>query len=423
MPPVARSYFELATLLQFRAIETHFQPIISVRKRGAIAYEALSRGINYSTRELIPPQTLFALAEEAGQTVLLDRLCREKALENFSRLFRDDPNLLLFLNLDACIVDKGVVGSGHLLQSVHQVGLQPAAVVIEIIESKVCDIDSLKLFVKTHKAHGFLIALDDIGNGCSNLDRILHVRPDIIKIDRGIISDIDRDYYKQELFRALAKLAKKIGTLVVAEGVETRAEALTSLECGADMLQGYFFARPEPDVDSGSAAVRQKTIQVASDYRAARIQSIDSVATCHRKYERLMEETAAELAVIAPAEFTEKLTELAAKNSKIQYYYLLNMDGIQITDTIGEHHSDKPRQSLFQADFKGADQSVKEYYIFIKSGADRYITEPYISLANGVFCVTASLVFRHMDQSSYILCIDFTPESGLCLAGYGNAAF
>lgn len=97
----------------------------------------------------------------------------------------------------------------------------------------------LKMFLCTYKEYGFLIALDDVGTGHSNLDRISLVKPDILKIDRSIIDNIDQRYHNQEVFKSLVNLSKRIGTMVVTEGVERKEEAILAFELGADMLQGY----------------------------------------------------------------------------------------------------------------------------------------------------------------------------------------
>ena len=71
------------------------------------------------------------------------------------------------------------------------------------------------------------------------------MRPDVIKIDRSLITGVDGDFYKQETFKSLVSLRRRIGALVVAEGIETEAEAVTALELGADLLQGFFLGRPQ----------------------------------------------------------------------------------------------------------------------------------------------------------------------------------
>lgn len=400
----------LNKLLETRAITTHFQPIISIAKRKVIGYEALSRGISPCTQNIIMPNDLFALAVTTHQLVDLDRLCREKALENYKLFTATHDPCLLFLNLDTAIIDEGVVGSGNLSNNVKRVGINPTSVVIEIIESKVCDINALKNFINIYKKLGFLIALDDVGNGHSNLDRIFHVRPDIIKIDRLLISEIDKDYYKQELFKALVRMAKKTGSLVVAEGIETHSEALTCLEYGADMLQGYYFSRPQPLADSFTNHFQDKINHVATVFRNQKCEKIAS-KWCKEKSDcQLLHLILDELSTITQDQFEDKLSEMVIKLS-LQYLYILDMDGMQITDTIGENLrvAQEQRGSIFQVACKGTDQSLKDYYLFIQAGQDQYITGTYMSLATGKPCITYSMTFKDHLSNQYILCADFTP--------------
>ncbi|MDR3564751.1 MAG: EAL domain-containing protein [Negativicutes bacterium] len=400
----------LDAILEKRAIETHFQPVVSMRKKSVIGVEALSRGLDPLTAAVIMPQVLFSLAAASGRVVDLDRLCREKALENFKHIRTTEDSLLLFLNLDASIIDKGVVGSGHLIQSVEKMGLSPSSVVIEIIESRVDDIQALKTFIAAYRKYGFLIALDDIGNGHSNLDRIFHVRPDIIKIDRCLVAEIDKDYYKQEVFKSLVGLAKKIGSLVVVEGVETKEEALACLEFGADMLQGYYFAKPQPLPNVLQKGIGEKINLIVADYMNARIEHINAKLVKKQRYDNVLESVVRELSKLQPAHLEMKLRELAEEHDCLQSFYILDMAGLQITDTIETpSETDEKRHGIFQAAFNGVDQSLKDYYVFICAGLDRHITEVYRSLANGKLCVTGSIVFKDCTDNRYILCVDFNP--------------
>ncbi|MGL4369652.1 MAG: EAL domain-containing protein, partial [Spirochaetota bacterium] len=162
-----------------------FQPIISVRRKMLIGFEALARGVDPSDGRIIPPDELFALGAQAGSLTDLDRECRRAAFAAFAPLLQRDSSLMLFLNLESSIIDTGVVGSGNLTQGALDAGVNPSNVVIEIVESKVEDIGAMRFFVESHRAEGFLIALDDVGAGHSNLNRIPVVRPDIIKVDRS----------------------------------------------------------------------------------------------------------------------------------------------------------------------------------------------------------------------------------------------
>jgi EAL domain-containing protein (putative c-di-GMP-specific phosphodiesterase class I) len=394
-------------LLKHKSIQTCFQPIVSVRKHAVIGLEALSRGLD-SNHNIIMPQTLFSTAALAGKSVELDRLCRKTALKNYQRFLEEKGSGFLFLNLDTAIIDQGVVGSGHLIRAVNKLGLSPQSIVIEIIESKVDNTKGLAKFIHSYKEYGFLIALDDMGSDSSNLDRILHARPDIIKIDRGLIKDIHKDYYKQELFKALALVAKKIGALVVAEGVETHAEAITSLQLGADFLQGYFIATPKPYTDIPQQDIAKTMHSLITAYRTAMIENVRSEAVRLSAYENLLKELAHILAHTAPANFEHKLNVIATKHSHVHCYYVLDQNGRQFTETVKAFfNADAKCHGMFRPDFRGSDQSLKDYYIFIHAGAPYYISQPYLSLANGQACVTGSILFESAGHS-YILCVDFS---------------
>lgn len=400
---------DLEWLLEHRTIQTYFQPIVSIRKQEIVGLEALSRGLSASN-DIIMPQPLFAAAAAKERSVELDRLCREKALENFKMISAKGSDGFLFLNLDTSIIDKGVVGSGHLIKTVQQLGLNPSSIVIEIVESKIHNTEGLTNFINAYKQYGFLIALDDMGSASSNLDRILHVRPDIIKIDRGLIREINSDYYKQELFKALVLVAKKTGSLVVAEGVETHNEAVTSLELGADFLQGYYIAHPAPFTDDLNSIISGTLRQLVTSYRTSIVKKTQNEALKRNIYKRLLEELGQNLSDIHPGDFEYKLREIAKDHTCVQCYYILDINGMQTTETVKAYFDNKgKRHGMFRPDFKGSDQSFKDYYIFIHAGFEQYISEPYISLANGLPCLTGSLIFNDCNGHSYILCIDFTP--------------
>jgi EAL domain-containing protein (putative c-di-GMP-specific phosphodiesterase class I) len=406
----ATGQIDLGKLLANKSITTWFQPIVSVKQHSIVGYEALSRGIQPCTKELIAPNTLFSLAAATNQLVELDRICREKALENYKPLSTLNERKLLFINFDTAIIDEGVVGSGNLNNCVQRLGYKPSSIVIEIIESKVCDIGALKSFVARHKELGFLIALDDLGNGHSNLDRIFHVRPDIIKIDRWLISGLDTDYYKQELFKALVYMAKKTGSLVIAEGVETEAEALASLEFGADLLQGYYFSRPQPLEVICPLCFNNKLDHISSSFRNSKLRKITNDCCKKNDYHILLRDVLEQLSTRSSDYFEATLQQAILNNPLIQYLYILNIDGTQITDSIGVPGSTGGQTSaIFQADRKGTDQSLKEYCLFIQAGLETYMTEPYISLANGKPCITYSITFRDNTNKQHILCADVIP--------------
>ena len=161
-----------------------FQPIISVIQGKIIGFEGLIRGSCPLTQEIITPLNLFNKAARNDELVELDRMCREKCLEGFQEIYKNNNSLYLFMNIDTAIIEE-TEGSNYIINQIQKYKIPPDNIVIEIIESKIDDVDALSRFVYRHKKEGFLIALDDVGYGFSNLERIIMVKPDIIKIDRS----------------------------------------------------------------------------------------------------------------------------------------------------------------------------------------------------------------------------------------------
>jgi EAL domain-containing protein (putative c-di-GMP-specific phosphodiesterase class I) len=95
------------------------------------------------------------------------------------------------------------------------------------------------------RTRGFEIAVDDMGAGTNGLHMIAAVRPDWLKIDRELISEIDGDSYRRDLLRSLASFARDRGIRVVAEGVERPEELAVTADLGIGFAQGFLIGRPE----------------------------------------------------------------------------------------------------------------------------------------------------------------------------------
>jgi len=90
--------------------------------------------------------------------------------------------------------------------------------------------------------------VDDIGAGYSGLTSFADLSPEIVKIDMSLVRDVHRNALKQRTIRALCELCHDVGTLVVAEGVETVAERDCLVELRCDLLQSYLIAKPSRDL-------------------------------------------------------------------------------------------------------------------------------------------------------------------------------
>ena len=391
-------------------VTTCFHPIYSVRERTIIGFEALSRGYAGISSEEIPPQELFRRAGEAGRLVELDRHCQETAARSFAALPGTVQESLLFLNVSAGLIERDI-GEVHMLnESLRKAGLSPDQIVLEIVESKVDDINALSCFVQYHRRNGYLIALDDVGAGHSNLERISLLQPDIIKIDRALISGISSGYHKQEVCKALILLSHRIGALTVAEGIEEEEEALTCLALGADMLQGFYFSRPLKPAEVPGLSCRT-ILDLAGIYVERSVKRKEQENTLARNHRALAERLTGRLTRRAPGEFPAVLASSLRSTRFARCAYIVDENGCQLTPTLSRKADSGKQHRLFAPAPAGTDHSLKSYVLRRGTLETCYITEPYISKATGNLCITASRGFRAADGRAYILCIDIDAET------------
>ncbi|HPJ35813.1 MAG TPA: EAL domain-containing protein [Spirochaetota bacterium] len=393
-------------ILESELITTHFQPLLSFKRKQIIGFEALSRGINPVDNSLIPPQLLIEEAEQYGLALELDRLFRRKALENFSSYYRKNRNSVLSINLDSNAIKEGI-GSKHLIKEVEKHNINPSSIIIEILESEVSDIESLGRFVSDYRKMGFMIALDDFGAGFSNWDRIVSLKPDLIKLDRSIINKIDGDFYRQEVARSIIKLSHNTGSIVIAEGIENENEALKVLELNADMLQGYLMGCPSPLQEIDTDIISERMNLVSAEFIRGRNLRIKNEEKEIQQHTELIDRIVFKLSSGERYLPEETLKEVLAKYRPIECAYILDDSGIQTSETVINSMIKKGgRSRIFQPDDSGSDQSNKDYFYSLFNGHTRYISEPYISTATGNMCITFSKRYIDPEGNNRILCVD-----------------
>ena len=401
-------------ILAKESLTVHFQPIISLKEREIVGLEALSRGIHPASGDSISPLELFAKAEAEGFSLELDRLCRKKALEAFAVL-GNLKKTLLFVNLNASILDAATTGSGHFFDMTRAASVAPERVAIEVVESKVNDPKYLKAFSERYREAGFLIVVDDFGTEHSNLERLIQVKPDILKIDRQIVSGVDGDHYKQSVLKSICGLSEMIGALSLAEGVETQGELHTCHQLGVDLFQGFLFAKP-----AGDFAVLERETRKRIDRSVASIdeflaKTLGEKSEATRNFETLTRLIVRSLRNLEAEEMAARFSRFAERHDCIECIYLLDERGRQLTETVCSPGmlSGVTRHSLFQPAPKHADHSLKAYYYYIKNlGIRRYFTDPYLSLATGHLCRTMAVVVDTTSRKNCVLCIDFLESSG-----------
>ena len=212
-----------------RAFQPVFQPIVALATGDPVGYEALTR-----FEDGLAPDLRFSEAEAVGLGSELELACLAAAIEAARAL---DPELMLNVNISPTLVlDDAALRP--VLASAQQ------RVQIEITEhTAIRDYGALRDAIK-RQGETVRLAVDDAGAGHASLRHILELRPTTVKLDMGLIRGVDTDASRQALIAGMTHFARQTDCTLVAEGVETEAERRTLISLGIKYGQGYLFGRP-----------------------------------------------------------------------------------------------------------------------------------------------------------------------------------
>lgn len=218
-----------------------FQPIVNIHSGSIYGFEALLRGCEQA--DFTDIDHFFSEAHRCGQLSPIDKILREKALQKFSAAGWHNK-AMLFYNLDNRLLESEGFDSSSIQASVELFGMGNH-LCLEISEKQELKFDGQSMeTVRQLRRQGLRIAIDDYGTGFSGLQLLYYTDPDFIKIDRFFIQDIATDIKKKLFVSSLVNNAHMMGSIVLAEGVETQREYLECLEIGCDLIQGYFVQKP-----------------------------------------------------------------------------------------------------------------------------------------------------------------------------------
>lgn len=241
------------------------QPIVNIHTGLCYGYEALLRNVEVAGFATIGG--LFDRAFADGMLGAVDRVLREKALRTFSRLKWADKTRL-FYNIDNRLIDAdGFVPEEMSGASKTCSGLA-GSLCLEISERHpLSDLTRAAGALTRLSNGGCRLAIDDFGTGHSGLQLLYYVKPDFIKIDRFFIQNIAADPRKRMFAESIVKIAHLMGSIVIAEGVETPQEYFCCRKIGCDLLQGYLVQHPT--LTETDLRLNYRTVQAlsASDRR------------------------------------------------------------------------------------------------------------------------------------------------------------
>jgi diguanylate cyclase (GGDEF)-like protein/PAS domain S-box-containing protein len=240
----------------------HYQPIIDAVSGVPVAVEALARW-NLPGHGLQGPHVFITVAEESGLIVPLGAQMLRQACEQL-RAWRG--SVLESISISVNVSPLQLAHAGYVdsvAETLRSTGVDGAQLAFEITESTLMrDPEATLDILKQIKSLGVRLAVDDFGTGYSSLSHLKRFPVDGVKIDRSFVRDLETDPDDRELAKAIVAMSRSLRLRVVAEGVETPAQASMLSAMGCTSLQGFLYARPT-DAATVTAWLRSRLVEVA----------------------------------------------------------------------------------------------------------------------------------------------------------------
>ena len=246
---------DLRAALHLQQFQLYYQPIVSLKNKRPIGFEALIRW-NHPQKGLISPGEFIPIAEETGLIIPLSQWVIQEACSQmyiWQQKFMFPQPLTISVNLSRKQFSQPQLAEdiAHIL---HQTKIAPQNLKLEVTETALMDEHETAAaqILSQLKDLGVLLSIDDFGTGYSSLSCLHQFPIDILKIDRSFIGRMGTEAKYFDIVQAIVTLAKSLGLKVIAEGVETAEQLIYLQQLQCDYAQGYFFAKPlaAGDVDT-----------------------------------------------------------------------------------------------------------------------------------------------------------------------------
>ncbi len=385
-------------------LRTAFQPIFSVAHAKPIGHEALLRGMG--ERGLMTAgQTLHHLGlyhplEE------IERTCARLHLKTFAQ---HSPPGWLFLNLSPEVVPDRASVVTQFGAWLDEAGVRGNQVVVEIVEKQASSETGLAGAIEGFRDVGCLIAIDDFGAGESNFERIWRIRPDLVKLDREMLTEACEHPHVRQLLPGIVSLLHEAGCLVVLEGIESEEQALIAFESDVDFVQGFYFGKPQEGPTAEQAA-NHLFVDLSLKYRAAAKRKSNQDESFFQFYAGPFHQCARTLQA---GRDIEHAADALVSMPGVQRVYLLDDHGRQVgTNQEGEPTSDtdlRYDQALFAG---GGDWFRRPYFQrAVARPSVLQTSRPYLSVRDARRCVTLSMALQ-VKGDLRVLCTDLDYNPG-----------
>lgn len=237
----------LKTAVDKDLFEVYYQPVYWMKENRYITLEALSR-LKHPNMGMIPPDVFIGIAERQGLIAQIGLL----QFRRVCRFIKENEHMMdSILNVKFNLSPSELLKPGHsqiLIDIIKEFDLSPRYFQFEITETVATEYsESFCKAVEDFQNAGIALCLDDFGSGYANLNAVLKLPFEVVKMDRSLLTGITCDEQAAVFYRSIVMVMQNMGYTIVAEGAETEEEVNLLREWGVDMVQGYYFSRPLPE--------------------------------------------------------------------------------------------------------------------------------------------------------------------------------
>ncbi|OLN22605.1 hypothetical protein BTO30_08725 [Domibacillus antri] len=372
-------------MIDLQQVIPYFQPIVSADEQEIWGYEVLGRLNSPSGVKSLGP--FFNDPEEDAELQRrVDQHIRQSALQRFAKV--ENKNTHLFININPDWLQMDWQDGDKDWISKH--GVDPKQVVLEVTEFLfLIKEKELIEMLDYYRKLGCKIAIDDVGKGFSNLDRIASFHPDILKVDILLLKNSTHSKSFMDVLQSLSVLARKMGASLLFEGIETQSELQNAWKSGGRFYQGYLFGRPNSSFQELYASAKKEIVHMIDQLIEAELTAWKNQFELEHSLNQTLKRIQSSISTMSdPMVY---LSDLAAYMKDFCYrVYVCDDKGYQKTDNFILSKG-KWRQ---QPEYKGKNWSWRPYFVYniarMKMERRGMLSEPYPDLETNLLIRTFS---------------------------------
>ena len=250
---------DLHVAMAERQFRVFYQPVLQLATRRIVSFEALLRW-DHPSQGLISPYRFLEAAEDTGILIsigqwLMLEACRQLRAWQISAYSEQPMNITVNISARQ-FADPRLVSD--IQNALQQTGIEPSRLQLEMTESVASADPKLTVSVLAHLKHlGIGVILDDFGTGTTSLRGLRQFPVDALKIDRGLVREMQADRSAADIVELIAALARKMNLRAIAEGIESARQVERLLALGCEYGQGYYFSQPMDAIAAEQFMLRQ----------------------------------------------------------------------------------------------------------------------------------------------------------------------